>query len=186
VPNPKDIIATAMTNLTIISDMLADAAIEAATLLYVGLTSNVVAASELPVFMTEFAVKSMEKIVKAADDIKDAEKKAMILNFIMAFLMIVPAVGEAVSSLGFATIRHIILLTGAAGDTVFGVYGLVDDPKSAIMALFAALVGFYGKMGFAKAAEVRRGITSKEIAALGLSFKEKSDLLHSIQKVCKA
>ncbi|KAF4160411.1 hypothetical protein CNMCM6069_008761 [Aspergillus lentulus] len=186
VPNPKDVIATAMTNLTIISDMLADAAIEAATLLYVGSTSDVVAASELPVFMTEFAVESMEKIVKAADDIEDAEKKAMILNFVMAFLMIVPAVGEAVGSLGFATIGRIILLTGAAGDTAFGVYGLVDDPKSAIMALFAALVGFRGEMGFAKAAEVRRGMTSKEIAALGSSFKEKSDLLHSIQKVCKA
>jgi hypothetical protein len=180
------VIATAMTNLTIISDMLVDAAMEAATLLYVGSTSDVVAASELPVFMTEFAVESMEKIVKAADDIEDAEKKAMILNFVMAFLMIVPAVGEAVGSLGFATIGRIILLTGAAGDTAFGVYSLVDDPKSAIMALFAALVGFRGEMGFAKAAEVRRGMTSKEIAALGSSLKEKSDLLHSIQKVCKA
>jgi hypothetical protein len=100
--------------------------------------------------------------------------------------MVVPAVGEAVGSLGFATIGRIILLTGAAGDTAFGVYSLVDDPKSAIMALFAALVGFRGEMGFAKAAEVRRGMTSKEIAALGSSLKEKSDLLHSIQKVCKA
>jgi hypothetical protein len=88
--------------------------------------------------------------------IKDAENKAMILNFVMTFLMIVPAVGESVGSLGFATVGRIILLTGAAGNTAFGVYGLVDDPKSAIMALFAALVSLRGETGFARAAEVRQ------------------------------
>lgn len=129
----------------------------------------------------------MKKVADAADKIEEAEKKAMIVNFVMAILMIVPAVGgELAGSLGLTTIGRIITMTGAAGDAAFGVYGVVEDPKSAIIALFVALVGFRGERGFSKAAEVRRGMSSKELAVLGKSFKDKSDLLHSIQKTCKA
>lgn len=185
VPNPKDMISSAMTNLTIVSDMLAGAALDSYALSYVGSTADVVTASELPVFMSEFAVDSMQEVADAAEEIEEADKKAMILNFVMAILMIVPAVGEAAGSIGLTTIGRIITLTGVTGNAAFGVYGVVEDPKSAIVSLFIALVGLRGELGFSKAAEVRRGMSSKEIAVLGKAFKQKSDLLHSIQKTCK-
>lgn len=135
--------------------------------------------------MSEFAVDSMQEVADAAEEIEEADKKAMILNFVMAILMVVPAVGEAAGSIGLTTIGRIITLTGVTGNAAFGVYGVVEDPKSAIVSLFIALVGLRGELGFSKAAEVRRGMSSKEIAVLGNAFKQKSDLLHSIQKTCK-
>jgi chitinase len=61
----------------------------------------------------------------------------------------------------------------------------VEAPKSAIIVLFTALVGLRGGAEFAEAARIRRWMSSKEVSALGKSFKDKSDLLHSIQKTCK-
>lgn len=186
VPNPKDVISSAMTNLTIVQDKLAHAVMDAQAMVYMGSTLDVVTASELPVFMTEYAVDSMKEVADAAEEIEEAQKKRMILNFVMAILMVIPAVGEAAASVGLATIGRIIIMTGALGDAAFGVYGVVEDPQSAVISLFAALVGLRGGAGFSEAAKIRRGMSKKEISALGSSFKDKSDLLHSIQKTCKA
>lgn len=61
--------------------------------------------------MTEFGVDLMEKVAKTAEKIEAAEKKEMILNFAMSFLMVVPAFGEAVDAVGLATVGRIITLT---------------------------------------------------------------------------
>ncbi|KAI9778945.1 MAG: hypothetical protein M1816_003793 [Peltula sp. TS41687] len=184
VPNPKEVISSALSKLTDFRDMLADAAADAAALLYGGQTSDVTTSSELPVFMTEFAVQSMEKVVEAAKEIKAAEKKEMILGFVMAFLMLIPAVGSAADAVGLAAIGRIIALTGDLGNVALGVYGVVEDPKSAAIALFGALLSIRGEPGFAKAAEIRRGMSAQENAALGSFFQDKSRLLDSIQRSC--
>ena len=183
-PNPKEVISSALSNLTDFGTMLDGAAVDAAALMYAGLTSDITTSSELPVFMTEFAVESMKKVADTASGIADAEKKAMILGFVMAVLMIIPVVGEGADAIGLATIGRIITLTGDVGNAALGVYGVVDDPKSAVMALFGALLGVRGEEGFAKAAEIGRGMSPDESAAMGSFFQDKSKLLDSIQKSC--
>ncbi|KAL4896950.1 glycoside hydrolase [Aspergillus ambiguus] len=185
VPNPKDVIENSLTNLTIVRDMLVEAEEEIMYYLYSGSTSDVVTASEYPVFMTQFAVEQMEKVADLGEEIEEQEKKERILNFVMAALMLIPAVGEAVGSLGLATIGRVIILTGALGDAAFTVYGIVEDPKSAILALFTSLVGFRGASGFTKGAQARRRMSTKEASAIKAAFSAKSDLLASVRKTCK-
>lgn len=184
VPNPKEVISSALSNLLDFRDMLEGAAADAAALMYAGQTSDVTTSSELPVFMTEFAVQSMEKVVDVAKDVEEAEKKETILGFVMAFLMLLPAAGAAADAIGLAAIGRIITLTGNLGNAALGVYGVVEDPKSAVIALFGALLGIRGEAGFAKAAEIRRGMSAEESAALGSLFQDKSKLLGSIQRSC--
>ena len=90
VPDPKDILSTAMSDLTGFQDMLSDAALSAGLGLYVRETSDVVDAASIPVFMLIQAVDSMAKIVAAATEIKAEEKKQTILLFAMSFMMMVP------------------------------------------------------------------------------------------------
>ncbi|KAH8429504.1 uncharacterized protein LDX57_007166 [Aspergillus melleus] len=184
IPNPKDIIRSALTNLTDFEKMLSSAATDAMAMLYTGETSDVLTASELPVYMTEFAIKSMEKVVDAAKRVERDEQKQAILGFVMAFLLLVPALGEAAGSFGLTTVGRILMMTGAAGDAALGVYGVVEDPKSAVISLFTALIDLKGEAGFEKAAGIRRGMSSKESAALGSLFQEKSKSLQAVQRDC--
>ncbi|PLB51186.1 glycoside hydrolase [Aspergillus steynii IBT 23096] len=184
IPNPKEIIGSALTNLTEFDNMLSSAATDAMAMLYVGETSDVTTASELPVFMTEFAVKSMKKVADAADEIDRDHQKEAIIGFLMAFLMLVPALGEAAGSFGLTTVGRVLVMTGAAGDAALGMYGVVEDPKSAVISLFIALLGVKGEAGFEKAAGIRREMSSKESAALGSFFQEKSKTLQSVQRRC--
>lgn len=54
-----------------------------------------------------------------------------------------------------------------------------------LIALFAALVGLRGETGFYRAAEVRRGMTTKWVSELGSAIRDKTDMLDLIRKICK-
>ncbi|KAL6229345.1 hypothetical protein BDW75DRAFT_245821 [Aspergillus navahoensis] len=85
VPNPKDLISSSLTNLTIINDMLA----EAYTNMYIDIwTANECAAVDsatLPTSMTKYAVQSMAKVAAEGAAIEADEKKEMILSWYWAF-----------------------------------------------------------------------------------------------------
>ncbi|KAK2788072.1 hypothetical protein FQN52_006909 [Onygenales sp. PD_12] len=183
IPNPKEVIASALKNLTEIRDMLEEAALESSLYLFPEIEADVTTATDMPVFMTEFAVKSMEKIREVADEIEEAQRKEMILGFLMGFLMLIPAVGEAVGAIGLGTVGRFLTMLGIAGDAGMAVYDVVEDPKSIIIGLFMALIaGRAQGGGFGRAAEIRRSMSKKELEALGGSFKGRSDLLNTLQQ----
>ncbi|KAJ5437022.1 Glycoside hydrolase superfamily [Penicillium cf. griseofulvum] len=186
VPNPKETISGAMKNLTDFGNQLDESAYDASAFLYTEEISDALEASEMPVFMVESAIEQMKKVMETADKITAEYKKSMIINFAAAFLMLVPAVGETIGALGLATIGRVVMLAGEAGNAAFGVYGIVEDPESAIFSIFGALIGVRGEMGFARAAESRRGMSEKETSALGKFVQGRMDSAKSVQaRSCK-
>ena len=137
-----------------------------------------------PDFMTEFAVQSMERVAEVAGDFEAAEMKELILSFVMAFLMAVPAIGSAAEAIGWATIGRIIALTGHLGNAALIAYGIVEDPDSAVTQVLVALMPVRGSGGFSKAAKIRRGMSAKESAALSSFFQDKSKVLRSLERSC--
>ncbi|KAJ5256934.1 Glycoside hydrolase superfamily [Penicillium angulare] len=182
IPNPKETISGAYKNLTDFGDQLDDSAADAAWFMYADDVDDAVVAAELPLFLAESAVKQMQKVVDAADDIDAAEKKSFIVNFAASLLMLVPAVGESIGALGLATIGRVVTLAGDVGNAAFGVYGVVEDPQSAIFGVFGALIGVRGERGFSDAAESRRGMSEKEKSALGKYFQERTDQVDAVKK----
>jgi hypothetical protein len=129
----------------------------------------------------EEAVKNMDKIVEKAGEIKEAERKELILNFISGLLFFVPFVGSAVGSVGLSSLRSILSLIGAAGETGLLVYGIVEDPDSALMAVLGLLAGAgVGRGGFRDAADARRSMSSTEMNSLG-PIKSKLDMVSNLQ-----
>jgi hypothetical protein len=125
----------------------------------------------------EEAVKNMDEIVEKAGDIKEAERKELILNFISGLLFFVPFVG----SVGLSSLRSILSLIGAVGETGLLVYGIVEDPDSALMAVLGLLAGAgVGRGGFRDAAEARRSMSSTEMNSLG-PIKSKLDMVSNLQ-----
>jgi len=73
------------------------------------------------------------------------------------------------------------------------VYDTINDPSSAVVNILGMLVGVgaitrttRNGPGIASAANLRRGMTSDNVASLGTIFKAQDDKLQSIMKVCKA
>ncbi|KAJ5827672.1 Glycoside hydrolase superfamily [Penicillium robsamsonii] len=187
VPNPKETISGAMKNLTDFGNQLDESAYDASAFLYTEDIADAIQAAEMPLFMTESAIEQMQKVMDTADKITAEYKKEMIINFAAALVMLVPAVGETIGTLGLATIGRVVMLAGEAGNAAFGVYGIVEDPKSAVFSIFGALIGVRGEMGFARAAEARRSMSEKENSALGKYVQGRMDGVKSVQqRSCKA
>lgn len=126
----------------------------------------------------------MSKVVDAANKITAEERKAMILNFIMAFLLLIPGVGEIADAAGMVTLRTIISLAGDTGNIALGIFGMVEDPKSAIFALFGFLSGGGGSgKSFIDAAGSRRGFSDKDKATLA-PIKGDLDKISNVRSLC--
>jgi chitinase len=186
VPNPKDALKNSVGKFRRISDELSEAAMAARYNLYIGDKADVVDAVMLPAFMVQQADKSMAKIVQKANDIEEAEKKELIVDFIMSILMIVPAVGEAAEVLGMVTLGRLITMAGYGGNAAADIYGTVQDPKNAIFALFTALLGSRGssEINFSKAAKIRRTMGSEDMSKLGPAIKADVGKVNQLKVPC--
>jgi hypothetical protein len=144
-------------------------------------------AAAMPALVMEQAIASMEKVVKTANQISKAQRAAFIFDFVGALLFFIPVIGSAASSAAMAPLRAVLSLIGAAGETGLLVYGIVEDPDSAFMAIFAALSGAaLGRGGFRNAAIARRDMTSSELRDLG-PIKDKLDVINNIRgSSCRA
>jgi len=182
VPDPKDIIGAAMGDLKGFQQMLADAALMAGLGHYIGEATDVIDAASIPVFMLTQAVESMRKIVATANEIKDEEKKQTILLFAMSFMMMVPVAGQEVAGVGLVTIGRVITLTGEVGNAAFGVYGVVQDPKSIVFALFGSLIR--GPKSSKEAADVRRRMTDKDVSGLGSFVSTSAAKVENVKAFC--
>ncbi|KAH7317094.1 putative glycosyl hydrolase, family 18 [Stachybotrys elegans] len=178
--NPKDIIGKGYPEAL---DLLRRLKIMLANIEYdFGLSArDLVDSSSLPAFSMEEAVNNMDKIVEKAGEIEEARRKEFILNFISGLLFWIPFVGGAVGGAGMGTLRSMLSLIGTVGEAGLLVYGIVEDPDSALMAVFGFLAGAgVGRGGYRNAAEARRSMTSKEISSLG-PIKGKLEMISSLQ-----
>ncbi|KJK92746.1 hypothetical protein H633G_03370 [Metarhizium anisopliae BRIP 53284] len=165
--NPKkifgdstDTIASLAENLDIIKDLnIYD------TLM---LWSDVVDAASLPALTLQAAVENMKSIIDKAEEIEKKQKEEFILNMVMGILFFIPVVGEAAGSAGLTAARSMLRLIGAAGDAGMTVYDIVKDPSNAFMAAFGYVLGAgVGRSGFRDAANSRRAVRPRELAAVG-------------------
>ncbi|KAK5130435.1 hypothetical protein LTR08_002134 [Meristemomyces frigidus] len=124
---------------------------------------------------------------------EEARKKNFILLIISVLFMFIPIVGEEVAlAYGFATLARSIVVAGELGNAALAIYDTVEDPTSAVVNILGMLVGVGtiakatrdGK-GIGDIANIRRGMSSDDVAGLGSIFKANDDKLQSIMKVCK-
>jgi len=128
VPNPKDGIALALDNFQILRDALSEAYNNSMLFLLPDDDAEAIESVFLLVLMSVQAVASMQKVVEKAEDIEDAEKKELILGFLMGVLLLVPGVGTATEAIGLATLGRIIAIAGGVGNAAFALYEIVEDP----------------------------------------------------------
>ncbi|EWC44902.1 hypothetical protein DRE_00961 [Drechslerella stenobrocha 248] len=189
IPNPKKAIAEALDNLKAMNEAFDDAVIAAQVFGDMGEMAEVAMASELPVFMTEVAIDSMRQIVKFADELQEANRKEFILSFVMSFLFLVPMAGSVVAGLGLRVLGNVIIAIGETAGLAFTVYGIVQDPESAVGAILGLLVGIGGLRGnkgsmISQAAGLRRGMSTADTAKLGPYVVGRTDMLRGLQRSC--
>lgn len=148
--------------------------------------SDLVDAAALPSLSMQMAMESMQAVVKAADDIKKAQREEMILSFVTGVLFFIPFAGDAAGATGMTAVRTSLELLGAAGDAGLLAYGIVEDPKNAFMTIFSTLAGAgLGRAGWRDAANARRDMSADDIGKLG-SIKNKIDLIQDVRiRSCK-
>ncbi|KAF1935318.1 hypothetical protein EJ02DRAFT_471286 [Clathrospora elynae] len=142
---------------------------------------TIVEATELPVYMLVQGVESMQKVHDTAEEISEEEKKQMILLFITGILGFIPVAGEGLASLGLATLGRIIRIVGGVGDAAFDLYGVVEDPSSAIFAVFGA---FANVKDFGQASgPARTMMNADQQEKLGPTIKSKTDTVNSVKRL---
>lgn len=189
VPNPKDIVSAALANLTALSDLLADVAVDASFDLFGGDAADVVDSSALPVYMVQNAVAAMQQVIDVAKQIEEEERKNLILTFITAVLFLLPIVGDALGALAdFAILGRLLTMIGTIGNAAMGVYDVVENPSSAPLAIIGILLGGVfsrSSKAFEDAAKIRRGMTADQIAKLGGEVSAGLTKVGKVVKLCK-
>ncbi|CAK7223423.1 hypothetical protein SBRCBS47491_005203 [Sporothrix bragantina] len=174
VPNPKDSIGSALTNIKDMPDYLKGVAN------YIRVDffddqdpADALDASAIPVLMIQQAVQSMHDIYKAGEDIEKEKLKNLILTCITAILFVLPGLGEALSALtGIAMIARMAAMLTELGGTAAGAYDLATNKGSLALAIFSFLLGFVGLKGalrgaWSDAAALRRKMTQADIDGMG-------------------
>lgn len=124
-------------------------------------------ASSLPALTMASAVESMGKVVKEAEEIKEAERKSMIAYFIGGILFFIPFLGQ-VAGAGMTAVRAALLMAEAAGEAGLLALSIVQDPDNAFMAVFSTLAGAGVSRGsWTKAADQRRDLKTEDAKKLG-------------------
>ena len=75
--------------------------------------------TSLPAFAIGEAVKNINKIMNKADEIKKADRKESILNFISSLLFFIPFIGGAVGGIGMGSLRAILTLIAPPARPVY-------------------------------------------------------------------
>ncbi|KAL6901286.1 hypothetical protein GGI43DRAFT_383617 [Trichoderma evansii] len=139
--------------------------------------ADLVDAAMLPALSINSAVSSMGEDTKQAEEIKKAERQEMILSFITGVLFFIPFVGSAAGAAGLTTVRTILGMLGPATDAGLLTWG----PGNAFATIFSTLAtAGIGAGGWGKAARVKRGMSSKDIDALG-SIKDRVNQFEGVK-----
>lgn len=202
VANPKDVVTDGLGNLDDVKMTLRATKLEVMLGAWTGSIDDVVQVMSVPVFMLAEAVEGMKEAKELGEDQEEWEEeearnkaKDLILTIVGAVLFVVPFVGEMGAVLaGAATLARFALIAGETANLAFGIYGMVDDPESALMGVIGMMFGLGGvtrvgrspkdfKDMAAKRADLR---TSGGVSKIGGSFKKRDDKLQDIVKACRA
>jgi len=110
----------------------------------------------------------------------------------MAVLMVLPGVGEVLEGVAdLAFLARMIAMVGDVGNVALSVYDVVNNPKSAPLAVMGLLLGGLGKLGesdetVADAAVIRRGMTEDVVSTLGPDIKAGLSKVSSVIRRCDA
>lgn len=189
VTNPKTLAEKGLDNSANLPDQIQSAIAELQAEAYLGDPFALVDAVALPIMMIVQGVESMSLVVQTADKIEEQERKAIILAFVSAILFFIPVAGEVLGTVAeVADIAAIISVLGAAGNAALDIYTIVDDPKNAplaIVGLVMAPLALADVAAVAKAAQIRRGMSTQDIAKLGNRVAQRLDKVKAITGACK-
>lgn len=192
VPNPKSVIEASVPNITSLSSTMLTSYFDMRTFTLDADYGDVATAFSMPVFMLEEATEQMQAIKKIGAEVKEAEKKQLIMGILTIVFMVIPFAGEAAAALGgVAAIARIGLIIGEAGNAALTIADIIDDPASAPIAIAGLLLGA-GAAGrptrriFKEAADARRGMSAGTLKLFSQSFQRKDGIVQNIVSKCAA
>ena len=190
IPNPKDVIDAAKTNITNVNReydiMWADIGFDT----FDGSIQDAVEVLSVPVFMVRDAIDSMKEVKEIAKKINDENKKNLILKIVEAVLFLIPFVGGAVGALGRtgAALARFLSAVDTAGNAGLAFYSMVEDPAMAPVAILGMLLGGLGTPSgktYRKVGVAKREMTADMKKNMGKSFNEFNPKIESITgKMC--
>lgn len=190
-PNPKSVIEASVPNITSLSSTMLTSYFDMRTFTVDADYGDVATALSMPVFMLEEATEQMQAIKKIGAEVKEAEKKQLIMGILTIVFMVIPFAGEAAAALGgVAAIARIGLIIGEAGKALT-IADIIDDPASAPIAIAGLLLGA-GAAGrptrriFKEAADARRGMSAGTLKLFSQSFQRKDGIVQNIVSKCAA
>lgn len=167
VANPKEPVEKAIGDTSLLIDSLAATLFEVQSGMYEEWAEDVVDAVMMPALIIQESLDLMEDVVEMAKEIREAEKKAFILNLISALLFILPAAGSALSSIGLSSFGRAIVYLSEAGNIGMGAYGIATTPESAPLSIFGWILSgrsIRDASRTRKAAKARRDMPAQDIA----------------------
>ncbi|KAJ5088699.1 Peptidoglycan-binding Lysin subgroup [Penicillium angulare] len=196
VPNLKDIIDTALPNITALQDVILGSFIAMRAGSMDASNEDVATALSMPVFMISDTTEQMKNITKIGKEQKKADhdaKVSFILDIVSIVLMIIPFAGEAVDAIGgVASVARAAYVVGEAGNAALSVYDIVKDPSSApfailglIMGADASVIGKSSRTTFTKAAAFRKAMTDDTLSSFSKEFRKNDGIVQDIIKSCK-
>ncbi|CAI6334319.1 unnamed protein product [Periconia digitata] len=188
VADPGAAISQSLGNYTDLSSWLDDSAISSGFGMLGPLEDDIIDGASMTVFTVQAAVEAMQQVADVGEEAAEEQKKETIMAFILAFLFVVPGIGEAVEGIDIlAQVATITRLIDFAGNTAVDLYGIVEDPSSAPMAIAGILLGV-GNLrdrntdAWEEAAQIRRKMDDAVVGSMG---KTVSDGMGKIKKLVK-
>ncbi|KAJ5185781.1 class V chitinase [Penicillium cf. griseofulvum] len=191
ISNPKDIISGQLPKLKNFHNQLGVISTLSTNDAYDGDTSDVVDGASTLALMVSQSVTSMKQVAKIGEDYKDDWIKIIVITFVSAVLMIIPAVGEAAEAADMAVLANTLRVIGEAGDVGMAAYDIVSSKDGGPTAIFLALLGGIGALDmikapsyFSKAATARKGMTAENFATLGPEIKGGMAQVDKLKATC--
>jgi len=184
--DPSTVITTSLAQYSDYSDWLLDSAALAQAWLFPAMNSDAVDSASIMVFSLQASVQAMQQVSDVGAQAEAEQRKEMILGFITAFLLLIPGIGEAADGVAaLAQVARIAKLVDFGASSAFALYGTVEDPESAPMAiagLFFGGLALRDESVWAKAASTSRSMSQDVIKAMGDGV---SDGMAKVKRSCR-
>jgi glucan 1,3-beta-glucosidase len=183
--NPKDIVTSALPQISSIQDDIMARQIDVASNTWGNDTDDVVETISMPVFMISQAVQAMGSVKDIGEQQKKEDQLKLVLLILGIVFTLIPFLDEVGPFLGIAD--GVFEIAAAAGNIGLAIQGIVNDPSSAPMEILSALT--LGKSrtteDFAGLAAAKRALTSEDLSSIGTSFKAAEDkLANTLKRGC--
>lgn len=189
--DPASQIQSSLTSYRELADWLEEVSVLEPAGLFTGSVADFIDAASMTVYSAQAAVKSMQQVADAgekAEKEEEKQRKQMILMFVTAFLFVLPGVGWLAEAAELAAIGRIIALAAEAGNVAVSLYEVVDDPKSAPMAIASMLFGGVATRDIAalgRAAQASRLMERDILKSLGGDVLANVEKVQSVRQLCR-